>query len=227
MTEKDVMFRVLYNPNTKEVYTNPGGDVYEFNSISGLKTATKNYPDIKNAMDNGYEVFAVVENYTPVLNSSFDDVFNKHYLVYAETFCYCDRCGKLFLQDDLSFTDDGAPYCNKCYERYEKYDVYFQCLGLDIVSRGHYEGMSSPMYAGEFDDDQMTELAKKIYLCLSNEYRYTDKELEKYFNDQTAKIDYDLDMAFWREMENIAIEMGMRYYEDMTDEEYNKICNEK
>jgi hypothetical protein len=25
-------------------------------------------------------------------------------------------------------------------------------------------------------------------------------------------------------MENIAIEMGMRYYEDMTDEEYQKIC---
>ena len=81
MTEKDVMFRVLYNPNTKEVYTNPGGDVYEFNSISGLKTAIKNYPDIKNAMDNGYEVFAVVENYTPILNSTFDDVFHKHYAI--------------------------------------------------------------------------------------------------------------------------------------------------
>jgi hypothetical protein len=103
------------------------------------------------------------------------------------------------------------------------YNTYFQCLGLDIVSRGDYESMPCPMYAGEFDNDKMAELAEKIYLCLTNQYRYTDKDLEKYFNDQTAKIDYDLDMVFWREMENIAIEMGMRYYEDMTDEEYNEI----
>jgi BMFP domain-containing protein YqiC len=94
---------------------------------------------------------------------------------------------------------------------------------LDIVSRGDYENMPAPMYAGEFDDDKMTELAEKIYLCLTKEYDYTDKDLEKYFNDQTAEIDYDLDMVFWREMENIAIEMGMRYYEDMTDEEYEEI----
>ena len=212
MTEKDVMFRVLYNPTTKDVYTNPEGNVYEFNSISELKTATKNYPDIKNVIDNGYIVKEVTEY-------GIEDSLN-----YAETFCYCDSCGKLFLQNDLSFSDEGAPYCSKCYERYETYDVYFQCLGLDIVSRGDYEGMSAPMYAGEFDDDKMTELAEKIYLCLTNQYRYTDRELEKYFNDPSSTIDYDLDMTFWREMENIAIEMGMRYYEDMTDEEYQKIC---
>ena len=220
MSENDVLFRVLYNPKTKEVYTNPEGDVFEFDFISELKTAMKDYPDIKNAMDNGYEVFAVVENYTPILNSTFDDVFYKHCLVYTEIFCCCYRCGKLFLQDDLSFTDEGAPYCSKCYELHETYDVPFQCLGLDIVSRGDYENMSCPMYAGEFDDDKMTELAKKIYLSLTNEYRYTDKELEKYFNDTSANIDEDLDMAFWREMEEIAIQMGMRYYEDMTDEEF-------
>ena len=84
--------------------------------------------------------------------------------------------------------------------------------------------MPAPMYAGEFDDDQMTELAERIYLCLSNEYSYSKEDLEKYFNyNPNDLVDYDLDMAFWREMENIAIEMGMRYYEDMTDEEYNKI----
>lgn len=203
MTEKDVMFRVLYNPNTKEVYTNPEGNVYDI-----ILTIDD---DMKHLLNEGYIVKEVTEN-------GIEGSLN-----YAETFCYCDSCGKLFLQDDLSFSDKGAPYCSKCYERYETYDVYFQCLGLDIVSRGDYEGMSMPMYAGEFDDEKMTELAEKIYLCLTNQYRYTDKDLEKYFNDQTAKIDYDLDMVFWREMENIAIEMGMRYYEDMTDEEYEEL----
>lgn len=211
MTEKDVMFRVLYNPNTKEVYTNPEGDVYDFDFFSELETASKDFPDIKNAIDNGYIVKEVTEN-------GIEDSLN-----YAETFCHCDRCGKLFLQDDLSFTDEGAPYCSKCYELYETYDIYFQCLGLDIVSRGDYESMSCPMYAGEFDDEKMTELARLIYQMLNSNYRYTDRELEKYFNNPSANINEDLDMAFWREMEEIAVQMGMRYYEDMTDEEFEEI----
>jgi hypothetical protein len=211
MTEKDVMFRVLYNPKTKEVYTNPEGNVYDFTFLSELENATKNYPDVKNAMDNGYIVKEVTEN-------GIEDSLN-----YAETFCYCDKCGKLFLQDDLSFTDEGAPYCSKCYELYETYDTYFQYLGLDIVSRGDYESMPAPMYAGEFDDDKMTELARLIYQMLNTNYRYTDKELEKYFNDMSANVNEDLDIAFWREMEEIAVQMGMRYYEDMTDEEYEEI----
>ena len=61
MTEKDVMFQVLYNPTTKEVYTNPEGNVYEFDFISELETAIKIFPDIKNAMDNGYIVKEVTE----------------------------------------------------------------------------------------------------------------------------------------------------------------------
>lgn len=211
MTEKDVMFRVLYNPNTKEVYTNPEGNVYDFDFFSELETASKDFPDIKNAIDNGYIVKEVTEN-------GIEDSLN-----YAETFCYCDRCGKLFLQDDLSFTDEGAPYCSKCYELYETYDTYFHCLGLDIVSRGDYENMLAPMYAGEFDDEKMAELARLIYQMLNSNYGYTDRELEKYFNDPSANIDENLDMAFWREMEEIAVQMGMRYYEDMTDEEFEEI----
>ena len=203
----EIMFTVFYNPITKDIYRNPEGNVYDvYAPITDEERGL-----YKELSKEGYILKDVTEHgvgYT---------------LSYAETFCYCDRCGKLFLQDDLSFTDEGAPYCSKCYELHETYDTYFQCLGLDIVSRGDYESMPAPMYAGEFDDDKMAELAEKIYLCLTNEYDYTDKDLEKYFNDQTAKIDYDLDMAFWREMENIAIEMGMRYYEDMTDEEYEEI----
>jgi hypothetical protein len=83
--------------------------------------------------------------------------------------------------------------------------------------------MPAPMYAGEFDDEKMAELARLIYQMLNSNYRYTDRELEKYFNDPSANVDEDLDIAFWREMEEIAVQMGMRYYEDMTDEEYEEI----
>lgn len=197
------MFTVLYNLTTKDIYLNQDGSVYEwFNDNKLYEKLSKEGYILKDVTENGV-------GYT---------------LSYTETFCHCDRCGKLFLQDDLSFTDEGAPYCSKCYELYETYDTYFHCLGLPIISRGDYESMPAPMYAGEFDDDQMTELAERIYLCLSNEYSYSKEDLEKYFNyNPNDLVDYGLDMAFWREMENIAIEMGMRYYEDMTDEEYNKI----
>lgn len=196
------MFTVLYNPTTKDIYLNQDGSVYEwFNDNKLYEKLSKEGYILKDVTENGV-------GYT---------------LSYTETFCHCDSCGKLFLQNDLSFSDKGAPYCSKCYERYETYDVYFQYLGLDIVSRGDYEGMSAPMYAGEFDDDKMTELARLIYQMLNINYGYTDKELEKYFNDMSANVDEDLDIAFWKEMEEIAVQMGMRYYEDMTDEEYNEI----
>ena len=204
---EQIMFTVFYNPITKDIYRNPEGNVYDF------------YAPI---IDEERELYEELSKKGYILKDVTEHGVG-YTLSYAETFCYCDRCGKLFLQDDLSFTDKGAPYCSKCYELYETYDVCFQCLGLDIVSRGDYEGMPAPMYAGEFDDDKMTELAKKIYLCLTNEYGYSDKDLEKYFNDMSANVDEDLEDAFWREMEEIAVQMGMRYYEDMTDEEYEEI----
>ena len=204
MTEKDVMLRVLYNPTTKEIYTNLEGNVYDI-----IITIDD---DMKHLLNEGYVIKEVTDN-------GIEDT-----LSYAETFCYCDRCGKLFLQNDLSFTDEGAPYCSKCYELHETYDTYFQCLGLDIVSRGDYESMPAPMYAGEFDDDKMTELARLIYEMLNSNYGYTEKELTDYFSDNNPDKDEDLDMAFWREMEEIAVQMGMRYYEDISEEEYNNLC---
>lgn len=103
------------------------------------------------------------------------------------------------------------------------YDTYFQCKGLDIVSRGDYESMISPMYAGEFDDEKMQNLAEEIYQSLRCEYGYSDDEIHDFFTNPDACEDEKMSGHFWIEMENIAVNMGMRYYEDMTDEEYNAI----
>ena len=103
------------------------------------------------------------------------------------------------------------------------YVTYFQCKGLDIVSRGDYEGMPSPMYAGEFDDEKMQNLAEEIYQSLRYEYGYSDDELHVLFTNPDACEDEKMNGHFWIEMETIAVNMGMRYYEDMTEEEYNSI----
>lgn len=104
-----------------------------------------------------------------------------------------------------------------------KYDTYFQCEGLDIVSRGDYESMPSPMYAGEFDDEKMRKLAEEIYQSMRYEYGYSEDELHDFFTNPDACEDEKMSGHFWIEMENIAVNMGMRYYEDMSEEEYNAI----
>jgi hypothetical protein len=104
-----------------------------------------------------------------------------------------------------------------------KYDTYFKCKDLDIVSRGDYESLPAPMYAGEFDDEKMSKLAEDIYQTLHHEYGYTDDELHEFFTNPDAWENEKMSGHFWIEMETIAINMGMRYYEDMSEEEYNAI----
>lgn len=101
---------------------------------------------------------------------------------------------------------------------------YFGLNGMPIVSRGDYESLPCPMYAMEFDDDKMQRLADLIYNSLSVNYRIEDSRLKNYFSGNRIEVeDEDIDDAFWREMEECAVYFGMRYYEDMSKEEYDKI----
>lgn len=89
------------------------------------------------------------------------------------------------------------------------------------ITREDYESLPCAMYAMEFTNAQMQELVDKIANVLSSQYGYTEYEISCLEEDSQELEDYY--DAFWREMENVAIEMGMRYYEDMSDEEYMKI----
>ena len=108
----DIMFQVFYNPNTKEVYTNDKGVVLEYDDESAKM--------VKELADKGYYCMNVVDSRFVMLDSEFNDVFDKFCLVYGEHFCVCDMCGQMFLQDDLTFTEKGAPYCNDCYNLTEE-----------------------------------------------------------------------------------------------------------
>jgi hypothetical protein len=197
--ENKIMFYVQYNPITKSV-------------IKGNNDVVFDYPTKESAESSLPEGCIVMV----VTDGVYEGTLN-----YCENFCCCDKCGKMFLQDDLHFTDEGSPLCYHCV----KYDTYFQINGLDIVSRGDYESMPCPMYAGEFDDDQMYDLAETIYLALSN-YGFEQDDLVRFFTEADLEYPYleDINAAFWTEMEEIAVAMGMRYYEDMSDEEYKRIC---
>ena len=90
-----------------------------------------------------------------------------------------------------------------------------------VITRNDYESMPCPMYAREFTDEQMQELANQTANILSAQYGYNEYEISCLKEDSQEMEDFE--DAFWREMEECAVAMGMRYYEDMSDEEYMKI----
>lgn len=83
------------------------------------------------------------------------------------------------------------------------------------ITRGDYEGFPCAMVAYNWTDEQMEELAKEIGEELEGYAEwYDDLDCEGYEED------------FWIVMENIAVKKGMQYYEDLSDEEYKKACEE-
>ena len=104
----------------------------------------------------------------------------------------------------------------------------FKVKDLEIVSRMYYESLPCAMYACEFDDTEMQIIADAIYSSLINDYGY-GIDAEEYFRNPSLvrrlnnTLYEDIDDAFWKEMEEVAVNMGMQYYADMTDEEYNSI----
>ena len=99
-------------------------------------------------------------------------------------------------------------------------NIYFKVNDLDIICRDDYESLPCPMYAYEFDDSKMQELAQRIYDEVS--YYIGEREAINYFTDINFSSE-DVNRIFWEAMENNAINMGMRYYDDMSDEEYKTI----
>lgn len=69
------------------------------------------------------------------------------------------------------------------------------------ISRGDYEGLPLAMKAWDWSDEKMQELADNI----SARFAPTDQD----------------DALFWELMESEAVSMGMVYYDDMSDEEFN------
>ena len=94
-----------------------------------------------------------------------------------------------------------------------------------VITRDDYESMPCPMYAHEFTDEKMEELVKYIYDTMLVNYGYTESEIKRLnaSEDLTQEVE-KFDKYFWEAMETCAIDMNMRYYEDMSDDEYQEIC---
>lgn len=101
----------------------------------------------------------------------------------------------------------------------EQIDKQFYFNGLSVC-RGDYESMPCPMYTAEITDEQMQWLIGTIYDVLASQYYFDEEDVQKYIKGEIEDYDYrlneDIDEAFWKEMEEIAVRyLKMPYYEDI------------
>lgn len=104
----------------------------------------------------------------------------------------------------------------------------FSCNGVKIT-RYDYEAMPCPMFAKEIDDDVMQKIANETYDELLA-YGWSEKQIRRYLDRESKEYspillfeendEADLiEDNFWRIMEGAAIRNGMRYYEDIEEQE--------
>ena len=94
------------------------------------------------------------------------------------------------------------------------------------VTRQDYESMPCSMFATELSDEVMQKIAKETYEWLIS-IGWEDAQVSKYLADRTKslegmkteeQIEADaIEADFWKYMEKVAIENGMRYYEDIEE----------
>ena len=82
------------------------------------------------------------------------------------------------------------------------------------LTRAEFEGFPCPMVACLWTDEQMEELANEV----KKNFVYDTLPKNYYLNN--------LEDEWYRVIENCALEMGMQYYDDLTDQEVEEINNQ-
>lgn len=115
----------------------------------------------------------------------------------------------------------------------------FEYKGIEIDT-GTWESVPCPMCCRDITDDDYCSIVKELYEILHDAY---GADVERYINEQKRYRDFiendgleniqkfewfekydEIDDYRWREEENLFLDYGGKYYEDMTDEEYAEVC---
>ena len=102
--------------------------------------------------------------------------------------------------------------------------VYYSYRGIS-VSRADWESASCAMYCDEISDEDMGKIPQRLYNILVDVFGTS--AVQNYIKKGHGYKDFDkVDEIRWREEESLFLEFGGRYYEDMTDEEYDNLPKE-
>lgn len=105
--------------------------------------------------------------------------------------------------------------------------TFFNYKGIEIDTNT-WECAGCSMYCGNITDDDYCNIVKELYASLVQTFGEEKianyiKELSK---DTHSKEFENIDIVRWEEEEKLFLNYGGKYYEDMTDEEYLKVCGE-
>ena len=102
--------------------------------------------------------------------------------------------------------------------------VYYSYRGIS-VSRADWESASCAMYCDEISDENMGKIPQRLYNILVDVFGAS--AVQNYIEKGEEYKDFDkIDELRWKEEENLFLEFGGRYYEDMSDEEYDNLPKE-
>ena len=102
--------------------------------------------------------------------------------------------------------------------------VYYSYRGIS-VSRADWESASCAIYCDEISDEDMEKIPQTLYNILVNVFGTS--AVQNYIEKGEEYKDFDeIDEVRWREEESLFLEFGGRYYEDMTDDEYDNLPKE-
>ena len=111
--------------------------------------------------------------------------------------------------------------------------VFVSQYGNSTITRGEYEDLMIPMISEEFSDEKMQKLVDNINLSMRSEYDEQDlKLLDRYRRGRGQLTDAECrraDRISEREFEHFeccARELGMRYWEDLDENEYAELQSE-
>lgn len=119
------------------------------------------------------------------------------------------------------------------YKDLEK--VFVSPYGSCTISRLDYEDLMIPMIAEELSDEQMQKLVDNINLSMRSEYddeelgwlqKYRDCGAENGLTQEQINFAYKMSEREFEHFEMCARKLGMRYWEDLDEDEYNKLQKE-
>lgn len=104
--------------------------------------------------------------------------------------------------------------------------------GTITITRGEYEDLMIPMIAEEFSDEQMQKLVDNINLSMRSDYdekqlgwlwAYRNIGAENGLTDEQIRFADKMSEREFEYFERCATELGMRYWEDLDDDEYETL----
>ena len=102
--------------------------------------------------------------------------------------------------------------------------VYYSYRGIS-VSKADWESASCAMYCDEISDKYMEEIPQRLYYILVD--AFGTRSVQNYIKKGQDYKGFDkVDEVRWSAEETLFLDYGGRYYEDMTDEEYDNLPKE-